>query len=75
MVQKQLTKEQAIIISGYTGTLMCAFSLLHEDIEKRLGRPVFIHELAVENFFAENVIPLYKEDFIALCNKEAQNES
>ena len=72
---QKLTKEQAIIISGYTGILMCKFSLLHEDIEKRLGRPVFTHEFADEDFFSKKVSLLYIEDFLATCYQEAQNES
>ena len=38
---EKLSKQQAIIISGYTGVTCCNFSLLHEDVEKRLGQPVF----------------------------------
>jgi len=65
----KLTKEQAIIISGYTGFLICRFSDLHEDVEKRVGRPVWTHEFGDEDFF-EEVKNLYHDDFIALAPEE-----
>lgn len=62
---QRLTKEQAIILTGYTGITCCAFHLFHEDVEKRVGRPVFTHEMGTEGFM-ERVRDLYREDFIAL---------
>lgn len=61
---KKLTKEQAIIISGYTQVLICDFGDLHEDIEKRLGRPVFTGEMPS---IAEQIQEVYKEDFLSLA--------
>lgn len=58
---KKLTKEQAIIITGFTGKLIGEFSDFHADIEKRLKRPVFTHEMA-----HLDMIEIYKEDFIKM---------
>lgn len=58
---QKLTKEQAIIVSGYTDFLICEFDDLHKDIEKRLGRSVFTHDLP-----AISVRGLYRDDFIAM---------
>lgn len=66
MNDPKLTKEQAIIISGYTGVLICNFADLHEDVEKRMGRPVWTHEFGDENFTRE-VEDLYRDDFIDLA--------
>lgn len=63
-----LTKEQAIILTGFTGILCGSFSAFHEDVEKRLGRPVWTHEFAGEEFTAE-VKEAYKEDFISIVYK------
>lgn len=63
----KLTKEQAIIISAYTGILSCSFSDMHDDIEKRLGRGIQTLEFANENFLENIIRPLYREDFLALC--------
>lgn len=61
---EKLTKEQAIVITGYTGTLCCEFSDLHEEVEKRLGRPVFTHEFPpLKNEIAD----AFREDFLSLC--------
>lgn len=49
----KLTKEQAVIISAYTGILMCKFDDLHQYAEKVLNRPVFTHEFASEEFSHE----------------------
>ena len=65
----KLTKEQAIIISGYTGVLICNFADLHEDVEKRMGRPVWTHEFGDERF-AKEVNDLYRDDFIDLAPEE-----
>jgi hypothetical protein len=64
-----LTIEQAIIISGYTGILCCPIALLHEDIEKRLNRSVWTHELGNLSMI-ERIRNLYEEDFLAICVKK-----
>ncbi|QXL90509.1 hypothetical protein [Salmonella phage NINP13076] len=65
----RLTKEQAIIITAFTGFTACDFSIFHEDLEKRLGRPVWTHELANKEF-ASQVKDLYKDDFLKICFME-----
>lgn len=67
MIQ-QLTKEQAIVLTGFTGILCTSFSYFHEDVEKRLGRPVWSHEFADEEVVAQ-VKKAYKEDFKAMIYK------
>lgn len=53
------------MLTGFTGITCCRFSDLHEDAEKRLGRPVWTHEFASESF-ADQVKELYREDFMKL---------
>ena len=65
---KQLTKEQAIIITGYTGIIAGNFADFHEDVEKRLQRPVLTHEF-VNDDFMKQVKELYREDFLDICYK------
>lgn len=73
----KLTKEQAVIISAYTGIVCCApFSLVHEYVEKKMGRPVFTHEMGDEKI-ALQIQAAAKDDFVALCyreEKETQGE-
>lgn len=64
-----MTKQEKIIVSAYTGFLMCGFSDLHKFIQDTLGRPVWTHELAsaqVQEEIREKVKPL----FLALCKTE-----
>ncbi len=61
----KLTKEQAVVLSAYTGFLMCDFSDMHAYIEKKLGRPIFTHELAFAGF-EEKLREAAREDFMAL---------
>ena len=61
----KLTKEQAVIISGFTKILCCDFSDLHEEIEKRFGRPVLTHEIP---FLMDDISDLFRDDFLALCH-------
>lgn len=65
MIQK-FTKEQALVIMGFTGKTTLPFSDFHEDVEKRLKRPIFTHEFADEDVFQE-IQDVYREDFIAMC--------
>lgn len=68
MVQ-ELTLEQAVIVTGFTGRTACSFGNFHADVEKRLGRPVWTHEFGNKEF-AEQLREVYHDDFIAICNKE-----
>lgn len=61
-----MTKEEKLIVSAYTGILMTDFDSLHEFIEKKLGRPVWTHELADKLVWNELKEAL-KEDFLKLC--------
>ena len=65
MVAK-LTKEQAAIIGAYTGISCAPFSVIHEKIEQVLGRPVWTHELASKDVWAE-VKDKVKAEFLELC--------
>ena len=65
---KQLTKEQSLIITGYTGISTGNFADFHEDVEKRLQRPVWTHEFGSATF-AEQLKDIYREDFLDICYK------
>ena len=69
---QKLTKEQAVIISAYTGVLICDFSDMHRAVEKKLGRPVFDHSFAAEHFVIE-LREAFKEDFLALAPDPTSN--
>lgn len=74
-VQKmnRLTKEQGIVLTGYTGRLCCRFSDFHEDVEKRLGRPVYTHEFA-DKSIGKTLKELYRVDFMKLVGADASNK-
>lgn len=61
-----MTKEEKLIVSAYTGILMTDFDSLHEFIEKKLGRPVWTHELA-DRLVWNELKETLKEDFLKLC--------
>ncbi len=61
-----MTNQEKIIVSAYTGTLMCDFSDVHEYIEKKLGRPVFTHEMA-NSLVLEEIRQKTRSDFLAIC--------
>ena len=45
-----MTKQEAVLISAYTGVLLTKnFSDVHEFCEELLGRPIFTHEFANPN--------------------------
>ena len=61
-----MTKQEKIIVSAYTGCLMCDMSDVHKYIEKILGRPIWSHELANEAIQRE-IMDKSRADFLALC--------
>lgn len=64
-----MTKQERIIISAYTGFLMCDFSDVHKYIEEKLGRPAWTHEMASYNV-QDEIKKAVKPDFLALCRNE-----
>lgn len=68
-----MTYRECVIVSAYTGYLMCDFSDVHAYIEEKLGRPVFTHELAKNEVCAEIRKRVYP-DFIALCRHKGESE-
>lgn len=67
-----MKKEEKLIVSAYTGFLMCDWDDLHKFIEDTLGRPVWAHELA-DDKVTEDVRLRLKPRFLAIC--AAQEES
>jgi hypothetical protein len=66
----RLTREQAAIISAYTGTLAGPFNDFHQYAEKVLGRPVFTHEFAYKPTVDE-LAAAARPDFLAICAVES----
>lgn len=66
-----MTKQEKVIVSAYTGILMCDFSSVHEYIERILGRPVWTHELASGKLW-EEIKEKTKPDFMRICAKEEE---
>jgi hypothetical protein len=67
----KLTLEQAVVISAYTGYMLCPFSAIHEEVEKRLGRPVFTHEFP--SIHESDIMPAFRDDFVAMAVKSQQH--
>lgn len=63
-----MTNKERIIVSAYTGYLMCDFAEMHKYIEEKLGRPVWTHELGFKEIWDE-IREAVKSDFLALCEK------
>lgn len=61
-----MTKDEKLIVSAYTGVLMCDMGDLQGYIEGVLGRPVWTHELADREVMDE-IKKKVKADFLALC--------
>ncbi|WP_241722986.1 hypothetical protein [Raoultella sp. HC6] len=55
-----LTREQAVIISGYTGFMLCDMALLTADIEKRTGHE--LDEKGLIKMGQKAISELYKDD-------------
>lgn len=64
-----MTIDEKIVVSAYTGYLMCDFDLMHRYIEKIMGRPVWTHELGMD-IFNKELREKVKPDFLKICNGE-----
>jgi hypothetical protein len=64
-MENNMTRQEAAIVSAYTGILIGRFSDLHRYIETLLDRPVFTHELADDSLF-DKIKAKAKKDFISL---------
>lgn len=63
-----MTLEEKVIVSAYTGYLMCDFNDVHAYIEEKLGHPVWTHELAYPETWYK-LRERVKPDFIRLCRE------
>lgn len=68
-----LTKEQAVVVSAYTGVLICEFSDMHKAIEDRLG-PVWTHQLAEPEIWSR-IKEAFRDDFMALTPAAKNGET
>ena len=66
-----MTQQEGAILSAYTGRFLCKdFSIYHKYVEDLMGRPVFSHEMAEDEFSAK-LKKLSKGDFTKVM--EAQS--
>ena len=64
-----MTKHECAIVMAHTGICMLAgddFKIFHKYVEDIMGRPVFTHEMGIENV-ADEIKEKSKTDFIELC--------
>lgn len=60
-----MTLHEKVVLSAYTGILMCDMFEVHQYIEKLLGRRVWTHELASEALW-EQIKGKVKPDFLKI---------
>lgn len=60
-----MTKNEAAIISAYTGILIGNFSDMHEYVENLFGHPVFTHQFADKEFM-QKMKDLSYNDFLQI---------
>lgn len=68
-----MTNKEKIIVSAYTGVLMCDFDEMHRYIEKKLNRPVWTHELADEKI-VEKIRDATRSDFLSICDDTFEDD-
>lgn len=62
---RKFTRDQAVIIAGYTGAAACKHSDLREDVSSRKGKK--ITNAAMKKLTRQELEELYKVDFMKLC--------
>lgn len=69
-----MTLKEKLIVSAYTGYLMCDMSEVHKYIEELLERPVWSHELANPDIQAK-IQEKSREAFMKLCNDKEDDRT
>jgi hypothetical protein len=64
-----MTKREKIVVSAYTGILMCEFNELQEYAEPLLNRPVYTHEFSYSHV-VEEIKQRSRAEFLEICKKE-----
>ena len=65
MMSNFMTKKEAAIVAAYTGYLIGEFGEMHKYVEEIMGRPVWTHEMANEEFM-NKLREKIKQDFITI---------
>ncbi|MDA3876117.1 MAG: hypothetical protein PF483_03400 [Halothiobacillus sp.] len=60
-----MTKQEAAIVSAYTGILIGSFSDMHEYVESLFHGPVYTHQFG-DKGFAGKVKEMSKDDFLSM---------
>lgn len=60
-----MTRQEAAIVTAYTGICIGDFSDFHEYAEKILGRPIFTHEFANKEI-KDQIKNASRDDFISI---------
>ncbi len=66
-----MTPREHAIVTAFTGIFMGDFGTFHEYVEEILGRPVYTHEMALEEVTLE-IKEASRADFIAIASKESR---
>ncbi|NOT66707.1 MAG: hypothetical protein HOP06_11940 [Methylotenera sp.] len=60
-----MTKNEAAIVSAFTGILIGNFSEMQRYVEEKLNRPVFTHEFG-DSDFVQTVRDISRADFLGI---------
>lgn len=64
-----MTKYEKIVVTAYTGVIMCEMDDLQRYAREKLGRPVWTHELALKSVVDE-ISKAAGPEFLALAEHE-----
>lgn len=68
-----MTYQECVIVSAYTGYLMCDLDDVLKYIEEKVGETIWTHEMANQNCQAM-IHKAVKSDFLALCQRKEREE-
>lgn len=69
-----MTKKECAIVMAYTGIVMLHgedFKIFHKYVEEKLGKPIYVHEMAV---LAEKIKKASRLDFMELCKNATDSD-
>ena len=72
-----MTDREKAIVMAYTGTCMLTedkFHIFHEYVEKLMGRPIYVHEMAYKEV-SDEIRERSKADFLRICEEDSDEKS
>ena len=72
-----MTDYEKAVVMAHTGIVMLKaekFNIFHQYVEKIMGRPIYVHEMAYKEI-SDEIRERSKADFLRICEEDSDEKS